>query len=129
MDQLIQEIITNGANPQATPEQRAAAMMAGTLQAQIQANNQLSQQLLVLQQNVSSMMQSASASTQPAATGSGAPRNVLVDAKTLGKVEKFKGARKEWSDWCFSFKAFLGGADSPAVKAMNWAAAQVEPIT
>ena len=27
----------------------------------------------------------------------------LVDTKTLGRVEKFKGSRKDWPDWSFSF--------------------------
>ena len=33
------------------------------------------------------------------------PSNALVDTKTLGRVEKFRGTRKDRSDWSFSFKA------------------------
>ena len=56
-------------------------------------------------------------------------RNMLVDTKTLGRVEKFRGARKDWSDWSFSFRAFLGGVHEHAVHALGWASSQSETIT
>eukprot|EP00975_Prorocentrum_lima_P006065 1309955-Prorocentrum_lima.AAC.1 len=37
------------------------------------------------------------------------PPPSLVDTKTLGRVDKFEGQRKDWSDWSFSVRAFIGG--------------------
>ena len=55
--------------------------------------------------------------------------NILVDTKTLGRVQRFKGQKKDWTDWSFSFRAYLGGVNSLAVEALDWAAVQMDPIT
>lgn len=51
-----------------------------------------------------------------------------MGTKTLGRIDKFKGGRREWLDWRFAFKAFLGGTDARATYCLNWAAAQNDPI-
>ena len=44
-------------------------------------------------------------------------------------MEKFRGGRKEWPDWSFTFRAFLSGVDGKALEAMSWSASQTETIT
>jgi hypothetical protein len=36
---------------------------------------------------------------------------MFVDAKNLGRLGRFKGSNKDWQDWSFAFRAFLGGID------------------
>ena len=76
-----------------------------------------------------SQVASLEARMQAGQTATQAKTQQLVDTKTLGRVEKFKGAREDWPDWSFSFRAFLGGVDSRSVEALHWAAAQSDQIT
>ena len=53
-------------------------------------------------------------------SSSSGARGGLIDTRQLGRIDKFRGLRKEWADWSFSFKAFLGGVERDAVKCLNW---------
>eukprot|EP00971_Amphidinium_carterae_P337071 6473720-Amphidinium_carterae.1 len=45
----------------------------------------------------------------------------LVDTRSLGKVKCFSGKREDWQSWCFTFLAFVGGANPGTLEAMKWA--------
>ena len=91
--------------------------LSATVQQQAAQTTMLQQQLQTMEQR----LQTASASRED--------RGALVDTKTLGKMEKFRGGRKEWPDWSFTFRAFLSGVDGKALEAMSWSASQTETIT
>ena len=61
-------------------------------------------------------------------SSSNSDENVVVDTKRLGRVEKFRSAKKDWNDWSFSFRAFLGGVHPNAVEALAWAAQQADTV-
>ena len=99
--------------------QQLLNILAATVQKQASQATMLQQHVQQLETRIA-----ASAQAERSQTGAG-----LVDTKTLGRVDKFKGARKDWTDWSFAFRAFLGGVDPKAVEALHWAAAQAETIT
>ena len=88
--------------------------LASTIQQQSAQTATLIQQVQQLEQQRSAPVRDTS--------------NILVDTKTLGRVEKFKGLKKDCQDWSFSFKAFLT-SNSMAVEALSWAVGQTDPIT
>ena len=49
--------------------------------------------------------------TMAAAAATATP---LVDTRAFGKVSTFSGARSEWSDWKFTFQAYMSGANPAA---------------
>ena len=103
------------------------ATMAEMLQQQQQQATYLHQQLLSVE---SRLQQTPPAPTIPLTpTASVSQHPMLVDTKTLGKVDKFRGAKKDWVDWSFGLKAFLGGVDARAVKLLNWAANETDEIS
>ncbi len=70
--------------------------LATTIQQQATAVASLQQQSQHLEAKVS-------------APGSSSRVPIFVDAKNLGRLEKFKGGKKDWQEWSFAFRAFLGG--------------------
>jgi hypothetical protein len=91
--------------------------LSATVQQQAAQTTMLQQQLQTMEQRLA-----AASSTKD-------DRGGLVDTKTLGKMDKFKGGRKEWPDWSFTFKAFLSGVDGKALEAMSWAESQTDLIS
>ncbi len=90
--------------------------LATTIQQQSSAAATLQQQIQQLEARVSAP---GSASRAP---------TMLVDSKNLGRLEKFKGGKKDWQDWSFAFRANLGGIDQQTVECLHWAAIQTETI-
>ena len=113
--QILQAALSGQAGGDASAQLLMA--LAATVQQQSAQTSMLQQQLQSMEQR----LQTASSSRDD--------RGTLVDTKTLGRVEKFRGSRKEWPDWSFSFKAFLSGVDGKALEAMSWAASQTDSIT
>ena len=66
--------------------------------------------------------------TVAGAAGTGPKANFLVDTRSLGRPKVFSGKREEWKGWCFSFTAFLGGADPNILQALEWAEQQLDAI-
>ncbi len=110
----LQQVLAGHAGAEAG--QQVLNILAATVQQQASQATMMQQHIQNLEAKVS------------AGTGSGANAG-LVDTKTLGRVEKFRGARKDWADCSFAFRAFLGGVDSKVVEALHWAAAQTEVIS
>ena len=100
--QLLQAALSGQAGGDASAQLLMA--LAATVQQQSAQTAMLQQQLQTMEQR----LQTASSSRED--------RGALVDTKTLGKMDKFKGGRKEWPDWSFTFKAFLSGVDGKALE-------------
>ena len=64
--------------------------------------------------------------TMAAAAATATP---LVDTRAFGKVSTFSGARAEWSDWKFTFQAYMSGANPAAAECMRWSEQQKQAIT
>ena len=119
MAEQLAAILQAALSGQASGDVSAQLLMslAATVQQQSAQLTSLQQQLQQMEQR----LQTASASRDE--------RGTLVDTKTFGRVEKFRGAKKDWPDWSFSFRAFLSGVDGKALEALSWAASQTETIT
>ncbi len=113
--QILQAALSGQAGGDASAQLLLA--LAATVQQQSAQTTMLQQQLQSMEQR----LQTASSSRED--------RGALVDTKTLGKMKKFRGGRKEWPDWSFTFRAFLSGVDGKALEAMSWAASQTNVIT
>ena len=73
---------------------------------QQEAQNQQNRAQLMAAQEVA-RQRAVSITSIPDASAS-VQQNSLIDTRTLGKPEPFKGTAEEFPDWVFIFKAYMG---------------------
>lgn len=73
---------------------------------QQEAQNQQNRAQLMAAQEVA-CQRAVSITSIPDASAS-VQQNSLIDTRTLGKPEPFKGTAEEFPDWVFIFKAYMG---------------------